>query len=281
MNPNRIVNASETCPGKRVSSISLLKRSLVSASIAVASVTLLSSTGAAETLFSDNFTGMSTDTHQSSQDLNDGGWYFTGSDGGTPFRIGMDNTSPLSGNAMQNYGSSGGWTYALKQFPAVALRKVGDSITLSMHYHPDVDSKGYLYVGLLNSAKKVTNDQFGGTSPIEDANGYGVVYATQSGLAGPPTIMKAEGDCALQKGMALETGDANVNLGSSATAHTLSLTLLKVETGTQISWTVDGKKTVATDSIYDTFNTVRLACPPEGSNVYMDNISVTTSVPKQ
>lgn len=253
---------------------------LKSGALAVAALAALMTTGNAATLFTDDFTGMTTGS-AGYAGLNADGWYFTSS-GGTPFRVNPDAglSAPLSGNALQNYSSSGTWTYGLKQFAPTTLSSNGDYITLSLDFQYIANVNTYLYIALLNSGTTVTADDTTGTSPIAGASGYGMDMFPWGGVS----IGEANANATYNGLSSLtKTGTGHSNLGAGG-AYSLSLTLLKVSTGTQISLSINGSEVyqaLDTVSPYVTFNTFQmLDAPNGGGNAYVDNVSVVTSVPE-
>lgn len=256
---------------------------LKSGALTVAALAALMTTSNAATLFSDDFTGVATSAIPATAGLNGVGWYFVGSTGGTGWTTATDNTSPLSGNAMQNQGSSSTWQYGLKQFTTATLNTIGDSLTFTMDYHMGVNTtENHLQIAILNNPTTVTSNSFGtwpAANPLSAATGYSV-YQFSSTAATTADFKKNLDGGDWSTGTYLATTSGSAILGATSDAHTLVFSLTKVLTGTQLSWSVDGTVLgTTTDATYDTFNTVRLFT---GGNapIYMDNISVVTGVPE-
>lgn len=259
----------------RCSSVSLLKRSLVSASIALAGLTLWSTAGSAATLFSDDFTGLTAST------LNSDGWYFYGVSGGSAWGTGSDSTAPLSGTVLQNQKGAQTWQFGMKQFTSTTLTNLGDSLTLTLDYHVAADaSGGQLWLKILNTANTVTSNDFTGVNPIADADGYAVVQKVE--VTQTTADLKETLDDAYMGGTTIATTASSATLGATSASHTMVFSLTKVAAGTELSWTVDGNQLGSTidssGTIYNTFNSVSLMVGT-GTLVNLDNISVV-SVPE-
>lgn len=258
---------------------------LIAAAIA-ASVVSLTAAHASSPLFSDDFSGVAPSNFPSSEELNADGWYFVGQAQGTPWTIGEDSTAPLIGPSLENPGSSSSWQFAVKQFAPATLSKVGDTLTVQLDYHvASTTDDAHLDVAFLQSANKVESNSFTDqeANPLLNAKGYSVYQASKSipttssflkiqnaaeEFEGPKTYLHANADPAV--------------LGDSSQAHKLVLSLAKVASGIEITWSIDGvvvANALETESAFDTFDTLRLMGPSD-SQTHFDNISVTANIQK-
>ena len=242
------------------------------------------------TLFSDNFSDVDTSKMPHSTELNADGWYFVGGEGGAPWTTGEDSVSPLSGTVLENQGSSAGWQYAVRQFPAMTLSKTGDSLTVKLDYHvksTDADGMGgHLDVALLNTSGSIENNSFTDeeSNPLLNAKGYSAYQFCKS----TPTEnifvkIKNGADPFPAPKTTLRTSNSSPSvLGDSNEAHTLIFSLVKGESGIEMTWTVDGTVVGSAsdmDSPYNVFNTLRLMAP-SATGAHLDNISVVANIAK-
>ena len=238
------------------------------------------------TLFSDDFTAVAASKVPLSSELNAASWYFVGGTGGTPWTTGEDSVSPLSGTVLENPGSSSGWQYAVKQFPATTLSKTGDSLTVKLDYHvKSTTDGGYLDVALLNTSGSIENNSFTDEegSPLLNATGYS---AFQRCVTTPTKNSFVKIKNAAEAFEAPKTNLANNAspsvLGDAAEAHTLIFSLVKGESGIEMTWSVDGTVVGSAsdmDSSCNVFNTLRLMAPSD-TQAHLDNISVVANISK-
>jgi hypothetical protein len=231
--------------------------------------------GATSTVFSDNFTGVTTAT------LNGAGWYSAANSGSsTAWTVTTDNTSPLSGASLTNPGGSSSNTAVFKQFSTVSLTEIGDSISLTMDFHARTNASGSFSVGLLNSANTITADSFGGTNPMADADGYGTLHALSANATSPtyrnvvnnaftPTLLSTVS----------QSLDVTDNLG-----HSYTFKISVVESGILLESSIGGTALdsyLDTGSTYFNFNTLKILVPV-ASAFTLDNIVVTktTAIPE-
>lgn len=237
---------------------------------------LLSSSGMATAVFTDDFTGVAGSSGQTSTGLNSAGWYFYNTGGGAAWTVNTDNTAPLSGLSLVNNGGSSSWVTAVRQFTTTSLINTGDTLTLRLNYHvANSGDSGQLGVGLLYSANAISANSFTG-STISDADGYRIFQFSKT-TATSATFAKTTDNV---DSSGFSTSGTAI-LGNSSTAHTLELTLTRLETGNEVAWSVDGTQLgyyVDVMSPYETFNTISLF---DGGNtpVYVDNVSIL-SVPE-
>lgn len=226
----------------------------------------------AETVvFSDDFTGVG------SENLNDNGWYFTQRFAAAkPWITTTKNTSLLSGTVMSNAGPSSN-TSAYKQFPAVSLNAIGDSITVRMDFQIPNMAGGFYSVALLSSAKTISENSFGGEDPISDATGYGTRQEFSSGPTSSSYREIVENSWAGEVLADLESG---MDAENKTAEHSYVFTITKVDSGLQLDTSIDG---VALESFtisgapQASFNTLRLMGPLGNSGFHVDNVSVTTN----
>ena len=242
------------------------------------------------TLFSDNFSDVDASKVPLSTGLNADNWYFVGQVGGTPWTTGEDSVSPLSGTVLENQGSSSGWQYAARQFPAMTLSKTGDSLTVKLDYHvksTDADGGGgHLDVALLNTSGSIENNSFTDeeSDPLLNAKGYSAYQFCKSTPTENTFVkIKNGADPFPAPKTTLRTSNSSPSvLGDSNEAHTLIFSLVKGESGIEMTWTVDGTVVGSAsdmDSPYDVFNTLRLMAP-SGTQAHLDNISVVANIAK-
>jgi hypothetical protein len=226
----------------------------------------------AETVvFSDDFTGVG------SANLNDTGWYFTHRFAAAkPWITTTKNTSLLSGTVMSNSGPSSN-TGAYKQFPAVSLNAIGDSITVRMDFQIPNTAAGFYSVALLSTANTITEDVFGGEDPISDASGYGT---RQEFLNGPTSNSYREIDHNAWAGSVLADLDSAGDAASENVEHSYVFTITKVDSGLQLDSSLDGvtlESFTMTGAPQTSFNTLRLVGAMGNSGFHVDNVVVSTS----
>jgi hypothetical protein len=222
-----------------------------------------------------------TDDFSSVSNLNSDGWYFaSASAAGTAWTTATDNTTPLSGTVLSNVspGTSAN-TLAYKQFSAVTLSNIGDSITVQLAFHmPATASSGGFSVSLLNSTQTMTTDIFG-SSVLTDAKGYGVYDPILTG-ATSPTYWRVTGNSPLPYATKLYTTPESVSANDNA-GHVLTLSLLKTSTGIEIQIKIDQTILSSFTDIGSTnfsYNTLRLS-GGVGKTLDFDNI-IVSSVPE-
>lgn len=222
-------------------------------------------------LTNDDFTGVTTGT------LNADGWYFLGGASNTPWIIATDNTSPMSGNVMQNSAGTAGGTNGLKQFTTQTLSTLGDTLTLTMDYHVASNTtSGDFGVEFLNSSTTYAANLFG-PGALTIGNGYAVAMGV--GTTGTTADFRTSTGDMQFSGTILATTSISAILGATSTAHAMVFTLTKVVAGTELAWSIDGVQLGnATNSAYSTFNTIAIrtgSYTASGSKaVNFDNISV-------
>lgn len=238
------------------------RRGLLTALLTVLGLTA----GNADVIFTDTFTGVT--------DLNANGWYFNnGNEGGTAWQVGS--SSVLGGNVLQNPGGSAQNSRALRQFTTQTL-SVGQSLTLQVDFllnYTGPTTQYALWLG--NTPTTITSNQFGGLF-----SGWGDL---PSGFTGynvwgenndaPGTNKYYNNNQIWGAGPAM--GAATIM--SATTPSLLALTVTRVETGTEVKWSVNGiqrgNSWLDTDNPLNTFNTVSLFGP--GAQPMFDNISVS------
>ena len=239
------------------------RRGLLTALLTVLGLTA----GNAEVIFTDTFTDVTTET------LNANGWYFNnGNAGGTAWRVGSN--SVLGGNALQNPAGSAQNSRALRQFTSQTLN-VGQSLTLQVDFllqYTGPTTQYALWLG--NSPTTITSNQFGGFSGMDlptDFTGYNVWGENNDA----PGTNKYYNNAQIWGSPAVAMGAATIM--SATTPSTLALTLTRVETGTEVKWSVNGiqkgNSWIDTNNPLNTFNTVSLFGP--GAQPLFDNISVS------
>ena len=238
------------------------RRGLLTALLTVLGLTA----GNADVIFTDTFTGVT--------DLNANGWYFNnGNEGGTAWQVGS--SSVLGGNVLQNPGGSAQNSRALRQFTTQTL-SVGQSLTLQVDFllnYTGPTTQYALWLG--NTPTTITSNQFGGLF-----SGWGDL---PSGFTGynvwgenndaPGTNKYYNNNQIWGAGPAM--GAATIM--SATTPSLLALTVTRVETGTEVKWSVNGiqrgNSWLDTDNPLNTFNTVSLFGP--GAQPMFDNVSVS------
>ena len=242
--------------------------------------------GADTSVFKDDFTEVAASEVPESLGLNAASWYFVGQTGGTPWTVGEDSVSPLSGPVLENQGSSSGWQSAVKQFPATTLSKTGDSLTVKLDYHAKASAEdGRLDVAFLSSPNSITNNSFTepDRNPLLNAKGYSV-YQPCKTIAEKSRFIKIKNAAESfdSPKTTLESCPTSSVLGDAGKAHSLMFSITKGESGIKVVWSVDG---VAMDSAFDmdsplvTFNTLRLMAPSD-TPTHLDNISVVANLSK-
>lgn len=239
------------------------RRGLLTALLTVLGLTA----GNADVIFTDTFTDVTTET------LNANGWYFNNpSAGGEAWRVGS--SSVLGGNVLQNPGGSAGMSRALRQFTSQTL-SVGQSLTLQVDFllnYTGVTTQYALWLG--NTPTTITSNQFGGHSSWGDLpsgfTGYNV-WGENNDV--PGTNKYYNGNQIWGAGPAM--GAATIM--SATTPSLLALTVTRVETGTEVKWSVNGTQRgsswIDTNNPLNTFNTVSLYGP--GAQPMFDNVSVS------
>jgi hypothetical protein len=240
------------------------RRGLLTALLTVLGLTA----GNADVIFTDTFTDVTTGT------LNANGWYFNnGNAGGGAWQVGSNDV--LGGNVLQNPAGSAQNSRALRQFTTQTL-SVGQSLTLQVDFllpYTGVTTQYALWLG--NSPTTITSNQFGGLF-----SGWGDL---PSGFTGynvwgenndaPGTNKYYNNNQIWGAGPAM--GAATIM--SATTPSLLALTVTRVETGTEVKWSVNGTQRgsswLDTNNPLNTFNTVSLFAP--GAQPMFDNVSVS------
>jgi len=244
--------------------------------IALAALSAFPVTGKSAELFKDTFTDV--------KDLNAAKWFTVGMPSGTPWGTGQDSTAPLSGTVLENLGSSSGWQHVVRPFPATTLSKTGDSLTLKMDFRADSNTDGgFLDVALLNCAKNIDSNSFTDEAgnPLLNAKGYSAFQVCKT----VPTensfrkIANAASAFDAPKKHLKNNSVVLTALQDDTKAHTLLLTLTKGESGTEMTWSIDGVvvgSATDVDTSFDTFNTISLLAV-SSNPVHFDNIAVSTN----
>jgi len=233
-----------------------------------AAILAMASAASATVIFSDDFTGVT--------NPNSAGWYFYNtSTAGIAWDIATSNTPPLSGNAMRNPTSSGSNTVAIKQFATQSLSRIGDQIEIRLDFRSVGGAQGQLQVSLLGSANTVSANQFGGTNPISDADGYGFYHLFKTTANSPSYLQVTDSSTTSVLFSPTQTQIIGDNLG-----HTLTFRLTLTAAGLELSSSIDNTAFTsyldASAPVYTAFDTVRIAAPGPASSayVYFDNIMV-------
>jgi PEP-CTERM motif len=237
------------------------RRGLLTALLTVLGLTA----GNATVIFSDNFTDVTTAT------LNANGWYFNnGNAGGTAWIIA---DSPQSGSLLQNPGGSAQNSRALRQFTTQTL-SVGQSLTLQVDFSlqfTGLTTQYALWLG--NSPTTITSNQFGGFPGMDLPSGF-TGYNVWGENNGAPGTNKYYNNAQIWE---LGPAMGAATIMSSTTPSLLALTVTRVETGTEVGWSVNGiqrgSSWLDTNNPLNTFNTVSLFGP--GAQPKFDNISVS------
>jgi hypothetical protein len=234
---------------------------------------LVSGSGWSATLFDDDFTGVT--------NPNTVGYYFTSGSNNTEsaWIISTNNTSPLSGNVLTH---PTGWatnTWAYKQFQLVSLSSVGDYVRLQLDFVTPAVTSGSFGLSMMYSANTITANDFSGTNPLSDSEGYSFFQAFGSS-ATSPSYRVIEDNSNPQYSSTIFTPTQSTN-SSDGNGHSLALTLTLTAGGLQISSSIDGtifnSYTVASGAMVQ-FNTLRLSNADTGQWFYYDNISMETNV---
>ncbi len=185
-----------------------------------------------------------------------------------------DNTSPLSGSAMQFSGGATVGTFGTGA--SNVTLGVGDSIALSVAFRFTAAGTANVRFGLYNDNGTPASDVTEAGAPYTGDRGY-LFIVTQAGTNNNYTRE-------IDNTGALAGGTDQTNFAQSGThpalgttGHTAVLTLTRTATGIQINGTVDGNSygTVNdnTGSIITSFGQVVLSA---SSIVAFDNVTVTT-----
>jgi len=254
---------------RRISSLRPLKNA---AGFLISLGLLCSSFLHAETVvFADDFTSVG------SENLNDNGWYFTHRFAAAkPWMTTTKNTSLLSGTVMSNPGPSSN-TGAYKQFPAVPLTAIGDSITVRMDFQIPDTATGFYSVALLSSANTISENVFGGEDPISDAAGYGT---KQEFSSGPTSNSYRETVNNAWSGEVLSDLESASEAVNENFEHSYVFTITRVDSGLQLDSSIDGvalESFTLTGAPQASFNTLRLMGPLGNSGFHVDNIVVSTN----
>ncbi|AHF93749.1 anchor protein [Opitutaceae bacterium TAV5] len=233
-------------------------------------------------LFSDDFTGVSTNGSDTTQSLNDYGWYFRNSNAaGTTWTV-VDKpaaSTTQSGKVLRNPASGAANTSAMKQFDAVTLSSVGDFISVSFDVFSGVtDGTKQLQVGFFDLGTKLDANLLPGDDPVAGKTGYayGQGFTTDRGTyalkSGASNVTGSTGG----------TGTIEGALFTASADHKLTFTLTMTAAGLELATIFDDRsmssytlESLAGGSI--TVDTLWLLTGGVASTVNFDNITVTTN----
>lgn len=250
--------------------VKLLRCLLINAVLVGVSALAAASAARAGVVFSDDFTGL-----VGGSSLKPSGWYSYNSNAAGAAWTGAAPTtlqSPLTGGVMRNLEGSQQSTVVTKQFSAVSLDNVGDSITVHLDFQTinNTSSQEALRVSLFNTAYTYSNNVIGSASPTTDADGY--VYWQTWNYVNPTYRELTDNVVDANSILSTPTGTASIN---DMLAHTLIFTLSRVDTGIQIDASLDGNSFasyVDTTPVTTIFNSLNLST---GKGIYFDNITVS------
>ncbi|MDR1279806.1 MAG: hypothetical protein LBK99_03155 [Opitutaceae bacterium] len=217
----------------------------------------------------------------SSGTANANDWYFwNSSSAGTAWATASapSGTSLLGGNTLRNPGGSASNTAAIKSFTAVTLRNVNDSISVSLDIRSQGSNAGkQLQIGIYNLETPFAANSFGGTDPVSGKTGYtyGQYFAGGSQAA-----------YALRSGSSATDSHTTATISGAASTdsvdHHIVFTLTLTEAGLRLSTVFGGTPmssyTLSSVTGSVTVDTLRLFTGGITSQVYFDNIQVTTNV---
>lgn len=173
----------------------------------------------------------------------------------------------------------------MKQFTAVILSEVGDSITVSFDLWSTVSTTQTLQVGLFDVGSKITGNIYAPAAttpnPVFEKTGYAYSQAFTLNTAtyavknGPNNVTGKTGSSGAITGAAL----------SASTDHHIEFTLTMTDTGLKLSTIFDTKpmsdytvESVAGSSVRVDTLWLYTGGLPNGTQVNFDNITLTTNV---
>jgi hypothetical protein len=237
----------------------------------------------AAVVFSENFDSIAPTSPGSPAGLNAAGWYFRNtSTSGAFWNSGGSTRSftngVMTGNSLFNNGGSSGNTVLLKQWTPITLDEIGESLTVSFNaLVTNASLSGTFNVSLLSTSNVVSTNTFGNSglnaSPIAGATGYGYLQTASAG--GINTVSESSSGTT----NTLKSSPTILPVLNDSIVHSYSLSVAKVSTGFEVSFSRDGG---IIHSFIDTSNTGNLTLSTlklgPVQTIAIDNVVLSSSL---